>query len=113
MIASASEKPLCRRGWQRHFAKLLPKVRTLAKRTFRRLRFQEREEAVADVLAKVCTAYRQQVELDKESIAYATHQCSTRSHGSGSSLCRRTAHHQALSTLSLAARLMNHFAGEA
>ncbi len=72
MIAIASEKPVCRRGWQRRCAKLLPKVRSLAKRAFRRLRFQEREEAVADVLAKVCTAYRRLVELDKESIAYPT-----------------------------------------
>ena len=72
MIAIAQKSQVRTRGWQRRFLRLLPQIRRRAQHAFRRLNEEQREEAVADVIANTLAAYRRLVELGKEEMAYAT-----------------------------------------
>ena len=72
MIAIARKPKICTRGWQRRYLSLLPQIRQQAVYAFRRLTEEQREEAVADVVANTLVAYQRLVELGKEKIAYAT-----------------------------------------
>jgi len=72
MIAIAKKTQVRARGWRRRYLRLLPSIRRQAEHAFRRLDDEQREEAVADVVANTFAAYRRLVQLGKENVAYAT-----------------------------------------
>lgn len=72
MIAIARKPKIRTRGWQRRYLGLLPQIRQQAEHAFRHLTEEQREEAVADVVANTLVAYRRLVVLGKEEVAYAT-----------------------------------------
>ena len=72
MIAPA--KPVSRRkrapNWQELFLQMLPMIENCAKRAFRDLGPEAREDAVQEVLANAAVAFARLVELDKVDLAY-------------------------------------------
>jgi hypothetical protein len=71
----AHKKQLRRRpsppAWHAAFLRMLPAIRTHARVAFRHLGPEAREEAVQEVIANACRAYKRLVELGKTDIAYA------------------------------------------
>jgi hypothetical protein len=59
-------------SWQEDFLQLLPKIERQATIAFRGLRPEEREEAVAEVVAAALIMYRRLVELDRTELAFAS-----------------------------------------
>ena len=57
--------------WHAPFLRMLPAIRTHARVAFRHLDPEAREEAVQEVIANACRAYKRLVELGKTDIAYA------------------------------------------
>jgi hypothetical protein len=66
--ASTSSHP----AWQARFVAMLPAISSQAQVAFRGLDPEKREDAIAEVIANSFAAYARLVELDKESLAYAT-----------------------------------------
>ena len=58
-------------AWHNRFLAILPAVLRQARIAFRSLDPERREDALAEVVANVFTAYSRLVELDKEDIAFA------------------------------------------
>ena len=58
-------------SWHDGFLDLFPRIAASARRHFRHLAAHAREEAVCEVVAHSCIAYRRLVELGKSDVAYA------------------------------------------
>lgn len=71
MIAIARHPKVNQRGWRHRYLRLLPSIRRHAAQAFRHLDEEQREEAMADVVAHTFTAYRRLVEQSKEALASA------------------------------------------
>ena len=56
----------------KQFLEFVPAIENYARRAFRKLRPQEREEAICEVMAHAFCAFRRLVELGKQNVAYAT-----------------------------------------
>jgi hypothetical protein len=71
----AHRKQLCHRpsppAWHTAFLAMLPTIRTHARIAFRHLDPEAREEAVQEVIANACRAYKRLVDLGKADIGYA------------------------------------------
>ena len=74
MIAIAKQNRSCKSvpAWHHRFLQMMPLIATYARLNFRHLRAESREEAVQCVIASSFVAYARLVELNKESLAYAS-----------------------------------------
>ncbi len=59
-------------SWQPCFLQLLPRIRTQVLRRFRHLPSEDREEAIAEVIASALVSYARLAELGQEDRAFAT-----------------------------------------
>jgi hypothetical protein len=58
--------------WQQRFLEILPAIQRQARFAFRKLNPEEREEALADVVAHAFCGYCQMVDSGKQSLAFST-----------------------------------------
>ena len=56
--------------WHKKFLAMLPLIRRHAQIAFRKLDAEARNEAVQEVIANACLAFRRLVELNKTDVAY-------------------------------------------
>ena len=71
MIARATEtkSPHLSTNWQQQFTDMIPSIRRYALRAFRYLHEEARQDAVAEVIANCCVAYRRLVTRGKAHVA--------------------------------------------
>ena len=72
MIAPAESKRRRKRAtnWQQPFLEMLPVIKNYARRAFRDLNAEARDDAVQEVVANAAVAFERLVQLDKADLAY-------------------------------------------